>query len=81
MKKVLIILCILLLSFSGCSRKVLIQKEKVCIKQYEYPVGEEVPIRVHPNDAELAEARKIELVEGIKFLNQQVKDNNNCGQK
>jgi len=77
MKKIMIILCILLLSFSGCSRKILIQKERVCTKQYEYPLGEEISIRVHPEDKEVAKARKIELTEGIRFLNQQVKDNNN----
>lgn len=81
MKKVLILLSITLLLFSGCSQRQIVQKEIVCVEQYEYPFGEKIKARVHPKDAELLKARSEYLEEGFKFYKGQVERNNSLCKK
>ena len=68
MKKLLILaMILLLLLFSGCTQKVVVQKELLCYDLQDVAISEEVQIRVHRDDLSLFEARKEELKSAISF--------------
>ena len=68
-----IILTAILLSFlfSGCSQKVVVQKELLCYELQEVSISEDVLIRVHKDDIELFNARNEELKSAIEFYKNQ----------
>ena len=68
-----IILTAILLSFlfSGCSQKVVIQKELLCFDLQDVSISEDVKIRVYPYDVELFNARNEELKSAIEFYKNQ----------
>ena len=68
-----IILTAILLSFlfSGCSQKVVIQKELLCYELQEVSISEDVMIRVYKDDIELFKARNEELKSAISFYKMQ----------
>ena len=57
----------LLLLFSGCSQKVVIQKEYICYDLQDVVISEDVQIRVYKDDLSLFEARNNELKSAISF--------------
>ena len=73
LKKLLTITITIFLSFlfSGCSQKVVIQKELLCYELQEVSISEDVKIRVHKNDLSLFEARNNELKSAISFYKMQ----------
>ena len=70
-----IILTAILLSFifSGCSQKVVVQKELLCFDLQEVSISEDVIIRVYKDDIELFKARNDELKSAISFYQKQNK--------
>ena len=68
-----IILTVILLSFlfSGCSQKVVVQKELLCFDLQDVSISEDVKIRVYPYDVELFNARNEELKSAIEFYKNQ----------
>ena len=68
-----IILAVILLSllFSGCSQKVVVQKELLCFDLQDVSISEDVLIRVHKDDIELFNARNEELKSAIEFYKNQ----------
>ena len=68
-----IILTAILLSFlfSGCSQKVVVQKELLCFDLQDVSISEDVKIRVYPYDVELFNARNEELKRAIEFYKNQ----------
>ena len=68
-----IILTAILLSFlfSGCSQKVVVQKELLCFDLQDVSISEDVKIRVYPYDVELFNARNEELKSAIEFYKNQ----------
>ena len=68
-----IILTAILLSFlfSGCSKKVVVQKELLCFDLQDVSISEDVKIRVYPYDVELFNARNEELKSAIEFYKNQ----------
>ena len=70
-----IILTAILLSFlfSGCSQKVVVQKELLCFDLQDVSISEDVKIRVYPYDVELFNARNDELKSVIEFYKNQNK--------
>ena len=68
-----IILTAILLSFlfSGCSQKVVIQKELLCYELQDVSISEDVKIRVYKDDVELFNARNDELKSVIEFYKNQ----------
>ena len=68
-----IILAAILLSllFSGCSQKVVVQKELLCFDLQDVFISEDVKIRVYPYDVELFNARNEELKSAIEFYKNQ----------
>lgn len=73
MKKLSITTITILLSllFSGCSQKVVIQKELLCYELQDVSISEDVIVRVHKDDYELFKARNDELKSAIKFYENQ----------
>lgn len=73
MKKLSIVTITILLSFlfSGCSQKVVIQKELLCYELQDVAISEDVMVRVHKDDIELFEARSYELKSVIEFYQNQ----------
>lgn len=73
MKKLLILIMTILLSllFSGCSQKVVIQKEFICYDLQDVSISEDVIIRVYKDDLSLFEARNEELKSAISFYKMQ----------
>ena len=73
MKKLLILTMMILLSllFSGCSQKVVIQKEFICYDLQDVTISEDVQIRVYKDDLDLFEARNNELKSAISFYKMQ----------
>lgn len=73
LKKLSIITITILLSllFSGCSQKVVIQKELICYELQDVSISEDVMVRVHKDDIELFEARNDELKSAISFYQNQ----------
>lgn len=62
---------LLSLLFSGCSQKVVIQKEFICYDLQDAELNEDVQIRVYKDDLALFEARSEELKSAISFYKMQ----------
>ena len=62
---------LLLLLFSGCSQKVVIQKEFICYELQDVTINDDVQIRVYKDDLSLFEARNNELKSAISFYKMQ----------
>ena len=57
--------------FSGCTQKVVIQKELLCYELQDVVISDDVTIRVHKDDVELFKARNDELKSAISFYQNQ----------
>lgn len=76
MKKLLLVITLLLLSFSGCSHKeIVIEKELVCTKQQTF-TKPTAKLRVYNEDIETAKAYVEANNEGYSFYEEQVRRNN-----
>lgn len=75
LKKLSIITITIFLSFlfSGCTQKVVIQKELLCYELQDMSISEDVKIRVYKDDIELFNARNDELKSVIEFYKNQNK--------
>ena len=62
---------LLSLLFSGCSQKVVIQKEFICYELQDVTISDDVQIRVYKDDLSLFEARNEELKSAISFYKMQ----------
>ena len=62
---------LLSLLFSGCSQKVVIQKEFICYELQDVTISDDVQIRVHKDDLSLFEVRNNELKSAISFYKMQ----------
>ena len=62
---------LLSLLFSGCSQKVVIQKEFICYELQDIELNEDIQIRVYKDDLSLFEARNNELKSAISFYKMQ----------
>ena len=62
---------LLSLLFSGCSQKVVIQKEFICYELQDVIISDDVQIRVYKDDLALFEARNNELKSAISFYKMQ----------
>ena len=62
---------LLSLLFSGCSQKVVIQKEFICYELHDVTISDDIQIRVYKDDLSLFEARKEELKSAISFYKMQ----------
>jgi len=62
---------LLSLLFSGCSQKVVIQKEFICYKLQDVELNDDVQIRIYKDDLDLFEARNNELKSAISFYEMQ----------
>ena len=69
--KTILAAILLSLLFSGCSQKVVVQKELLCYELQEVSISEDVLIRVHKDDIELFNARNEELKSAIEFYKNQ----------
>ena len=70
MKTILAMISLLLL-FSGCTSKVVIQKELLCYELQDVTISDDVQIRVYKDDLALFEARNEELKSAISFYKMQ----------
>lgn len=75
LKKLSIAIITIFLSFlfSGCSQKVVIQKELLCYELQDVSISEDVKIRVYKDDIGLFNARNDELKSVIEFYKNQNK--------
>lgn len=73
LKKLLIITITIFLSFlfSGCTQKVVIQKELLCYELQDVAISDDIQIRVYRDDLDLFEARNNELKSAISFYKMQ----------
>ena len=62
---------LLSLLFSGCSQKVVIQKELLCYELQDVIISDDIQIRVYKDDLALFEARNNELKSAISFYKMQ----------
>ena len=69
--KTILAMILLLLLFSGCSQKVVIQKEFICYELQDVVISDDVQIRVYKDDLDLFEARNNELKSAISFYKMQ----------
>ena len=69
--KTILAMILLLLLFSGCSQKVVIQKELLCYELQDVIISDDVQIRVYKDDLSLFEARNNELKSAISFYKMQ----------
>lgn len=69
--KTILVMILLLLLFSGCSQKVVIQKEFICYELQDVTISDDVQIRVYKDDIELFKARNDELKSVIEFYKNQ----------
>ena len=69
--KTILVMILLSLLFSGCSQKVVIQKEFICYELQDVTISDDVQIRVHKDDLDLFEARNEELKSAISFYKMQ----------
>ena len=69
--KTILVMILLSLLFSGCSQKVVIQKELLCYELQDVSISEDVKIRVYKDDLSLFEARNNELKSAISFYKMQ----------
>ena len=69
--KTILAMILLLLLFSGCASKVVIQKELLCYELQDVTIREDIQIRVYKDDLSLFEARNNELKSAISFYKMQ----------
>ena len=69
--KTILVMILLSLLFSGCSQKVVIQKELLCYELQDVTIGEDIQVRVYKDDLSLFEARNEELKSAISFYKMQ----------
>ena len=69
--KTILVMILLLLLFSGCSQKVVIQKELLCYELQDVIISDDIQIRVYKDDLDLFEARNNELKSAISFYKMQ----------
>ena len=69
--KTILTMILLSLLFSGCSQKVVIQKEFICYELQDVTISDDIQIRVHKDDLDLFEARNEELKSAISFYKMQ----------
>ena len=69
--KTILVMILLSLLFSGCSQKVVIQKEFICYELQDVTISDDIQIRVHKDDLDLFEARNEELKSAISFYKMQ----------
>ena len=69
--KTILVMILLSLLFSGCSQKVVIQKELLCYELQDVIISDDVQIRVYKDDLDLFEARNNELKSAISFYKMQ----------
>ena len=69
--KTILAAILLSLLFSGCSQKVVIQKELLCYELQDVIISDDVQIRVYKDDLALFEARNNELKSAISFYKMQ----------
>ena len=69
--KTILAMILLSLLFSGCSQKVVIQKEFICYELQDVVISDDVQIRVYKDDLDLFEARNNELKSAISFYKMQ----------
>ena len=69
--KTILVMILLSLLFSGCSQKVVIQKEFICYDLQDVTISDDVQIRVYKDDLSLFEARNEELKSAISFYKMQ----------
>ena len=69
--KTILSMILLSLLFSGCSQKVVIQKELLCYELQDVVISDDVQIRVYKDDLSLFEARNNELKSAISFYKMQ----------
>ena len=69
--KTILVMILLLLLFSGCSQKVVIQKELLCYELQDVIISDDIQIRVYKDDLSLFEARNNELKSAISFYKMQ----------
>ena len=69
--KTILVMILLSLLFSGCSQKVVIQKELLCYELQDVIISDDIQIRVHKDDLSLFEARNEELKSAISFYKMQ----------
>ena len=69
--KTILAMILLLLLFSGCSQKVVIQKEFICYQLQNITISDDIQIRVYKDDLSLFEARNNELKSAISFYKMQ----------
>ena len=62
---------LLSLLFSGCTSKVVVQKELLCYELQDVIISDDVQIRVYKDDLDLFEARNNELKNAISFYKMQ----------
>ena len=69
--KTILAMILLLLLFSGCVSKVVIQKELLCYELQDVIISDDIQIRVYKDDLSLFEARNNELKSAISFYKMQ----------
>ena len=69
--KTILAMILLSLLFSGCSQKVVIQKEFICYDLQDVVISDDIQIRVYKDDLDLFEARNEELKSAISFYKMQ----------
>ena len=69
--KTILTMILLSLLFSGCSQKVVIQKEFICYELQDVIISDDIQIRVYKDDLDLFEARNNELKSAISFYKMQ----------
>ena len=69
--KTILVMILLSLLFSGCSQKVVIQKELLCYELQDVIISDDIQIRVYKDDLSLFEARNNELKSAISFYKMQ----------
>ena len=69
--KTILVMILLSLLFSGCSQKVVIQKELLCYELQDVIISDDIQIRVYKDDLDLFEARNNELKSAISFYKTQ----------
>ena len=69
--KTILVMILLSLLFSGCSQKVVIQKEFICYELQDVIISDDIQIRVYKDDLALFEARNEELKSAISFYKMQ----------
>ena len=69
--KTILAMILLSLLFSGCSQRIVVQKEFICYELQDVIISDDVQIRVYKDDLDLFEARNNELKSAISFYKMQ----------